>query len=237
MKYKNTLKGKFIERINRFICYCYIGSEKHKVYVPNTGRCRELLLKDADVVLSENNDPSRKTKYTLLSVYKEGSLINIDSQAPNKVVYDALVDKKIFTDINFTLISREKTYADSRFDIYYEGFREENFVKGFIEIKGVTLFENSVAYFPDAPTLRGLKHLKELICAGKDSYESNILFLIQKQGSRYFLPNYKMQPEFARYLYKAQRQGVNIKAYDAIVKEDEITLNSEIPIGDLKQFK
>ncbi len=237
MKYENTLKGNFIERINRFICYCDIYGEKHKVYVPNTGRCKELLIDGANVVLSENNDPNRKTKYTLLSVYKDCSLINIDSQAPNKIVYDALVDGKIFKEVDFTLISREKTYSESRFDIYYEGFRNKKPVKGFMEIKGVTLFENDIAYFPDAPTLRGLKHIKELTSALKDDYEASIIFLIQKQGSKYFLPNYKMQPEFAQYLYKAQTQGVNVKSYDTIVTENEITLNSEILIGNLEQFK
>ncbi|CDZ75144.1 Sugar fermentation stimulation protein [Peptoniphilus sp. ING2-D1G] len=237
MKYENTLNGKFIERTNRFICYCDINGEKNKVYVPNTGRCKEILVEGADVVLSESKDSHRKTKYTLLSVYTNGGLINIDSQAPNKIVYDAIIERKIFKDVELTIISKEKSYLDSRFDIYYEGLRKEKLIKGFIEIKGVTLFENNIAYFPDAPTLRGLKHIKELITALKEGYESNIVLLIQKQGSKYFLPNYKMQPEFAKYLYKAQTQGVNIKAYDTLVTENEITLNSEIPIGDLKQFK
>lgn len=236
MKYKNILKAKFIKRENRFISYCLIDNKEVKVYVPNTGRCKELLYKGVDVILSYNNNPKRTTKYTLLSVYKESRLINIDSQAPNTIVFEALENNKIFKDINFTKLIREKTFKNSRFDIYYEGYRNKKFVKGFIEVKGVTLEVDNVAYFPDAPTLRGLKHIKELIDCLNCGYEANIIFLIQMENINYFLPNASMQAEFAAELNNAQTKGIKILSYESQVKKDEIYLNKKVPIGDLSKF-
>ena len=149
MNYKTVVKSKFIERPNRFIAYCEINGTTEKVHVKNTGRCRELLIPGYDVYLEESDNPNRKTKYSLIAVKKGSRLINMDSQVPNKVVYEALVDKKIILpglNEEITYIKPEKTYKNSRFDIYLETENQ----KVFIEIKGATLEENDVVMFPDA---------------------------------------------------------------------------------------
>lgn len=230
MKYENTLEATFINRENRFISTVEIEKEIHKAYVPNTGRCKELLIPGVKVILTKSNDPKRATKYSLVSVYKNNSLINIDSQAPNKIVLEALKSGKILKDVELTSIIPEKTYGQSRFDIYYEGIRNNNLVKGFIEVKGVTLEIDNIAYFPDAPTLRGLKHLKELQEAHNNGFEANVLFLVQMENIKHFSPNRIMQEEFANTLFEISNNGVNIHCYDTTNTENEIILNKKIPI-------
>ena len=162
MNYKKVIKAKFIERPNRFIAYCKINETIEKVHVKNTGRCRELLIPNCTVYLEESDNANRKTKYSLIAVQKGNRLINMDSQVPNKVVQEALINKTIVLpglDEEISFIKPEKTYGNSRFDIYLE---TEN-KKAFIEIKGVTLEEDGVVLFPDAKTERGVKHIKELI--------------------------------------------------------------------------
>ena len=151
MKYKNIVKGKFLERPNRFISYCEIDNNIEKVHVKNTGKCKELLIPNCVVYLEESDNPNRKTKYSLISVQKNDRLINMDSQVPNKVVYEGLINNKIVLpglDEEIIHIKPEKTYENSRFDIYLE---TEN-KKVFIEVKGVTLEENDIVMFPDAKT-------------------------------------------------------------------------------------
>jgi sugar fermentation stimulation protein len=155
MKYKNTRRAKFLDRPNRFIANVELDGQKEIVHVKNTGRCKEIFVEGTTVILEEATNPNRKTKYSLIGGYKDGLLINTDSQVPNAVVYDALQENSIIEVKNVTYVKREVTFGNSRFDIYFE---KEN-IKGFIEVKGVTLEYDGVCMFPDAPTERGTKHI------------------------------------------------------------------------------
>lgn len=224
MKYERIQVGRFIERPNRFIAYIDIDGAKETVHVKNTGRCAELLKPGATVYVQKSDNPERKTQWDLIGVEKGNRLVNMDSQIPNAVVKEWLEEGNLF-DLPLK-IQPETTYSKSRFDLYVEAGNR----KVFIEVKGVTLEENGVARFPDAPTERGVKHVEELIKALKDGYESYIIFVIQMNGVRYFTPNIDTHPEFAEALRKAKKAGVKILAYDCDVKEDEIRLNSSIPV-------
>ena len=224
MKYERIQVGRFIERPNRFIAYVEINGLKETVHVKNTGRCAELLKPGATVYVQKSDNLERKTQWDLIGVEKGERLINMDSQIPNTVVKEWLEEGNLF-DIPVSIYP-ETTYGKSRFDLYVEvGER-----KVFIEVKGVTLEEDGVARFPDAPTERGVKHVEELTKALKDGYESYILFVIQMKGIRYFTPNIHTHPEFAEALKKAKKAGVKILAYDCEVKEDEIRLSSSVPV-------
>lgn len=237
MRYKNIIEAKFIKRPNRFIAYCEVENTEEKVHVPNTGRCKELFTDGAKVILSKADENSkRKTKYSLVSVYKGNRLINIDSQSPNAIVEEGLKNGYIFKDYNFTEIKREKKYGNSRFDIYYEREEKGETIKGFIEVKGVTLERDNICLFPDAPTERGLKHILELVTAHKDGFEANILFLIQMENVCEFTPNYEMQPEFAEALAICESEGVKIHAFSCTVKPDEVVVSKPVKIVDLKKF-
>ena len=167
MKYNKMIKAKFIERPNRFVAYCDINGEVEKIHVKNTGKCKELLVPGYEVYLEESNNPARSTKYSLIAVKKGDRLINMDSQVTNKIVYESLEDKSLILpgfDEDITLIKPEKTYGNSRFDVYIEGKTK----KAFIEVKGCTLEIDGVVKFPDAKTERGVKHVKELIKAREE---------------------------------------------------------------------
>lgn len=228
MIYNNIVKALFKNRPNRFIAECDINNENVIVHVKNTGRCRELLVKDTEVYLEYFPDTERKTKYDLITVNKMGRLINMDSSAPNKAVYEALQTGKDILHINepLTYIKMEQKYKQSRFDVYAE--TKNN--KIFAEIKGVTLEENNIVMFPDAPTERGVKHIMELIDAKGNGYNTYIIFVIQMQNPAYFTPNYKTHAEFGKALQYAQSKGVNILAYDCIITENSIDLNNQIDI-------
>jgi len=178
MKYGKIVHGCFDKRVNRFIAEVFIDGIKKRVHVKNTGRCKELLLPGVDLLLEYSDSPNRKTKYSLIAVNKNGNWVNIDSQAPNAVAYEALKSGKIARFKEIDLLRREVTYGNSRFDIYFERGKE----KGFIEVKGVTLEEDGIAMFPDAPTTRGTKHVLELIKAIDEGYTAAILFIIQTKG-------------------------------------------------------
>ncbi len=228
MKYNNIIKAVFNDRPNRFIANCIVNNENVVVHVKNTGRCKELLIKNNDVYLEYFENTTRKTKYDLITVNKNGRLINMDSQVPNKVVYEALKSDKNILELNkpLNLIKTEKTYKNSRFDLYAEN--DDN--KIFIEVKGVTLEENNTALFPDAPTNRGIKHIMELIDALENGYKTYIIFVIQMERVDYFTPNSKTHKEFADALKKAAEKGVNILAYDCIVTSDLIELNNRVEV-------
>ena len=229
MNYKKIVQATFIERPNRFIAYCKINETIEKVHVKNTGRCRELLIPNCTVYLEESDNPSRKTKYSLIAVQKGNRLINMDSQVPNKVVQEALVNKTIILpglDEEITFIKPEKTYGNSRFDIYLETKNK----KAFIEIKGVTLEEDGVVLFPDAKTERGVKHIKELIEAKKDGYHSYVVFVVQMKDVKYFTPNIKMHKELGDALIEAQNAGVNVLAYDCEVTPNSIEIKDEVNV-------
>jgi sugar fermentation stimulation protein A len=219
MKYKNIKKAKFIERPNRFIAYASLDGEQVVCHVKNTGRCRELLIPGVDVVLEKSENTERKTPFDLVAVYKNGILINMDSQAPNAVFGEWLKKTDFFGEI--TLIRPEFKYKNSRFDFYLEAGER----KIFAEVKGVTLEEEGVVMFPDAPTERGVKHLKELCEAVAEGYEAYVFFIIQMEKCKYFTPNVRTHKEFADTLRHAAENGVTVKAVCCNVTEDSLEIS------------
>ena len=233
MQYEKIVEGKFINRPNRFIAEVEIDGVVERVHVRNTGRCKELLLPGATVLLEDcRGVPNRKTAYSLVSVYKGSTLINMDSQIPNDVVYRALVDDKVESKSGLDYVKREVTYENSRFDIYYE----RGDVKGFIEVKGVTLEGDGIARFPDAPTTRGTKHINELVRAASEGYEASIFFLIQMDGVHEFKLNWETDPVFSETVLNASVNGVNILVYDSVVCETGISIGSPVPY-DLSDYR
>ena len=226
MKYKNIKEAKFISRPNRFIAWVEVDGQEEKVHVKNTGRCKELLVKGARVLLEESDNKDRKTRYSLVAVYKGDMLVNMDSQIPNSAAFEAVSEGKIEEIGKPDFLKREVTYSKSRFDLYYE----KDGRKGFVEVKGVTLERDGVVLFPDAPTERGARHIRELIKAKEEGYEANILFVIQMKGMKYFTPNAETDPDFAQALKDAYNAGVRILAYDCIVKEDEMVIDEKIEV-------
>lgn len=228
MKYKKVIQGRFLSRPNRFIAYVEIDGALEKVHVKNTGRCKELLIPGAEVYLSVADKIDRKTKYDLIAVKKiVGSasvLINMDSQIPNDLVEEWLQTSGIFS--SEAMIRREVTFGSSRFDFFVsDGNR-----KAFLEVKGVTLEKNGIALFPDAPTERGVKHVRELIHAVECGYEAYVLFVIQMKGVQTFIPNKKTHLEFANTLKIAERSGVKIVAMDCFVSADSIFIDSSVAV-------
>lgn len=218
MKYREVVEGVFHSRPNRFIAMVWVDGKLETVHVKNTGRCRELLLPNAKVILEVCNQPSRKTKYDLIAVYKEGfGLINMDSQAPNKVVAEWLKKQ------DYTYIKPEFTYGDSRIDFYMEKGEE----KYLMEVKGCTLEVDGIGYFPDAPTLRGIKHLKELQKAAKIGYHCMVAFVIQMEGVTEVRANVETHKEFGVALDEAKRAGVIVKFLQCKVTEDSLEILSE----------
>ncbi len=226
LKYNNVVEAIFINRPNRFIANVLINDKIEKVHVKNTGRCKEILRKGTKVYLEKSNNPNRKTKYSLISAHKGDLLINIDSQVPNDVVYSSILSNKIPEISNVDLLKREVNYKNSRFDLYFE----KNNIKGFIEVKGVTLEIDGISLFPDAPTKRGTKHIYEIISSIKEGYNSYIFFLIQMPDIKYFKPNTAMDKEFSDALLLAKEKGVNLLAYNSIVEPDKISLGERIKL-------
>lgn len=222
MKYKNTVKGRFISRPNRFIAYVEIDGRETLCHVKNTGRCKELLVKGATVILEKSDNPLRKTQYDLIAVYKGKELINMDSQAPNKVVGEWIESRGYFGKPQ--VIKSECAYKSSRFDFYVEAGER----KIFAEVKGVTLEKDGVVMFPDAPTQRGVKHLTELADAVKNGFEAYVLFVIQMKNCKYFTPNKETHPEFAQALERVSEQGVKVIALNCKVTEASLTVDSLI---------
>ena len=231
MQYKNIFEGVFRSRPNRFIAYIDVNGQVEKCHVKNTGRCKELLLDGVPVYVEESDQPNRKTKYSLVTVTKGERLINIDSQAPNKVVFEWLKSETLIK--NIIKINPEYTYGDSRVDFYVEA-REvdgsDKVRKILIEVKGVTLEEEGVVRFPDAPTQRGVKHIKELERALQEGYESIVFFVVQMKNVLYFEPNTRTHPEFAECLSKAKKAGVQILAYDCEVTIDGLTIGEAVEV-------
>lgn len=227
MIYKQMVEGRFIKRINRFIAEVEIDNTIEKVHVKNTGRCKELFIEGQTIYLEPASNPDRKTKFSLISIYKGDVLINIDSQVPNRVIYDALKEGRIEGFEDMIELKREVTYENSRFDLY---FKRKNGQEGFIEVKGVTLEVDGVAIFPDAPTTRGTKHVNELIKAYNEGYESYVIFLIQLKPIKYFRPNSITDPNFSSSLKKAYENGVKILAFDAHITDTTIDIGSPCPV-------
>lgn len=224
MKYTNIHPAIFKSRPNRFIAYVDIDGTSVVTHVKNTGRCRELLVPEARVLLEESDNPQRKTKYDLVSVYKGDRLINMDSQAPNRLFGEWITAGNLFT--NCTLIKPETTFQNSRFDFYVEADGK----KHFIEVKGVTLEKDNIALFPDAPTDRGVKHLNELIAAKEAGFCTWVVFVIQMKGITRFSPNDETHPAFGEALRQAEKAGVRILALDCQVSPGVVNINSSVPV-------
>ena len=203
------VKGIFKNRPNRFIAEVEVDGNLEIAHVPNTGRCKELLVEEAVVWLEPSDNPNRKTKFSLRFVENKGVLVSLYSQQANSIVYDAIVDGKIKELLNYSLHQREKTVDNSRIDIYLSNENEECYV----EVKGVTLIVDGEARFPDAPTERGAKHLKELIKLKKQGNRCVVFFLIQHPAGKFFRPNWDNDPVFSETLNEAYRQGVEILVY------------------------
>lgn len=229
MEYKKIVQGEFVSRPNRFIAFVKIRDRVETVHVKNTGRCKELLVPGATVFLSVSDNQNRKTKYDLIGVIKESGaasiMINMDSQIPNDVASEWIVNSGLFSDD--AVVKREVTFGSSRFDL----FVQDGGRKAFIEVKGVTLEKDGVALFPDAPTERGVKHVLELIRAKEQGFEAYVLFVIQMDGVRTFRPNEKMHPNFANALRLAREKGVVILAMDCDVKSNSICIKSPVSVS------
>lgn len=229
MTYEYVVKATFISRPNRFIARVLVDGTEETVHVKNTGRCRELLIPGCTVYLAGADNPNRKTKYDLIAAEKERQgraplLINMDSQAPNEVVSEWLARCGLFGEQ--ATIRREVTYGESRFDFYVEdGAR-----KAYLEVKGVTLEQDGVALFPDAPTERGVKHLHELCRAIDNGYECYLLLVIQMKDVRLFRPNVATHPAFGEALQGAAERGVHILAMDCIVTPDSMVIDKPVAV-------
>ena len=232
MRYERIRKAVFIDRPNRFIAHVEMEGSRETVHVKNTGRCAELLVPGSTVYVQESANPERKTKWDLIAVEKAVEnagvngrrMINMDSQIPNRVVEEWIREGNLFPDVG--LIRPETTYGSSRFDLYVEAGGK----KIFIEVKGVTLEEDGVCRFPDAPSDRAVKHVEELIRAKKDGYEAYVFFVIQMKDVRYFTPNTDTHPAFAEALKGAAEAGVKILAYDCEVTPESIAVRNPVDV-------
>ncbi len=224
MKYRKIVEAKFIERHNRFVASVELEGKTVQCHVKNTGRCKELLIPGAKAFLEEGDNPLRKYLYSLIAVEKGERLVNIDSSAPNKAALEWLQKGEYFK--NITYIKPECTYGKSRFDFYFEYDGK----KAFMEVKGVTLENEGVVSFPDAPTERGRKHVNELAKSMEEGFEAYILFVVQMKGVSCFTPNVSNDPEFSHALKIAYDKGVRVLCFDCEVTEDSMELRDEVSV-------
>ena len=224
MTYNDIHEGIFLSRPNRFVALVDIDGQTERCHVKNTGRCRELLVPGTRVYVNHSENPNRATRYDLVAVWKGTRLINMDSQAPNKVFYEYLQSGRYMAGLDF--IRAEVRYGSSRFDFYMEAGPR----KIFLEVKGVTLEEHGAALFPDAPTLRGVRHLNELAACLRDGYEAHMVFVVQMDGIRYVAPNNETHPAFGTALAAAHDAGVTVAALDCIVTPDSLRIGHPLPV-------
>lgn len=224
MKYQNITEGRFLSRPNRFIANIEIGGKTEVCHVKNTGRLGELLVKGARVIVQDCKSSMRKTRYDLIAVYKGDKLFNIDSQAPNKVFGEWVKTSGYFGKLKS--IKAEQKFQSSRFDFLLE--TEERRI--YVEVKGVTLEQSGIVLFPDAPTERGVKHIKELQNAVAEGFGAAICFVVKLDGAKCFKPNKKTHPEFCEALKAAQKSGVDILCVDCKVKPDSLEVKGFVPI-------
>ncbi|MBE6563952.1 MAG: DNA/RNA nuclease SfsA [Ruminococcaceae bacterium] len=229
MRYASVIKGRFLARPNRFLARVDIDGKEETVHVKNTGRCGELLLPGSVVWLSDSGNAARKTRYDLIAVEKQterGSLlVNIDSQAPNEAAAEWLLSSGLFS--QKASARREVQKGSSRFDLAVD----DGGSISYIEVKGVTLERDGVALFPDAPTERGVKHVKELIECVKEGFGAYLLFVVQMKGVHTFSPNDETHKAFADVLREAKASGVMILAYDCLVTPDSMALDAPVPLS------
>ena len=218
MRYHRVVSARFIDRPNRFIAHVELNGQVETVHVKNTGRCRELLLPGSEVWLAAGENPGRKTRYDLVAVRKQGGLlVNIDSQAPNCVVKEWLQRQ------DFDEIRPETVYGASRVDFLMRR-GEERFL---LEVKGCTLERQGIGYFPDAPTSRGTKHFRKLICAAQEGYRAAAAFVIQMEGITEVLPNRETDPVFANTLEEAEAAGVQVLCLPCRVWPDGLEIAAD----------
>lgn len=225
MQYQHVKEGRFLSRPNRFVARVLLDGAEEVVHVKNTGRCRELLLPGARVYLALGDNPQRKTRYDLIAVEKGPLLVNMDSQATNRV-FGEWAGAGHFR-AGLTLLRPETVWGNSRFDFYWE---DTSGRRGFVEVKGVTLEEKGHARFPDAPTLRGVKHLEELARCRAEGYEAAVCFVLQMGGMKDFAPNDVTHPAFRDALRRAAAGGVNVLAMECAVTPDSLTITRPVPV-------
>lgn len=224
LTYPNITFGKFLSRPNRFVAEVELGGQPVTVHVKNTGRCKELLVPGATVWLTKSDNPNRKTAYDLIGVQKGDRAINMDSQAPNHLFREWALAGHFVPGL--TLLKGEKKHGDSRFDFYWEAGDR----KGFVEVKGVTLEVDDHAYFPDAPTERGIKHLRGLAHCLTEGYEAAVCFVIQMEDIHAFSPNDVTHPAFGQALREARAAGVQILAMECEVAPGIVTITKPVEV-------
>lgn len=223
MKYANMVPGTFLSRPNRFIAHVLLDGQEEVVHVKNTGRCRELLISGTEVWCQRASNPARKTRYDLIAVRKGHRLINMDSQAPNRAAEEWLLAGGLG---EIEGLHPETVHGDSRFDFsFYRDGRQ-----CFLEVKGVTLEQDGICAFPDAPTERGTKHLRGLAAAVREGYGAYVLFVIQMTDVRWLHPNGDTDPQFAAALREAAREGVTVLAMDCDVTPEEMRIRKNVPV-------
>lgn len=222
MRYGAVCSARFLERPNRFVAYVEIEGRRQICHVKNTGRCRELLLPGAEVYIEAADRPNRKTPYDLIAVRKGDRLINMDAQAPNRIFAEWA--REHWPGIE--QLRAESVYGSSRFDFRLETRTGTTFV----EVKGVTLEENGYARFPDAPTERGVKHIRELQRAAAEGYGAVLFFVVQMEGIHSVAPNDQTHPAFGKALREAAANGVKVLAYDCRVQPDWVELKDRVPV-------
>ena len=224
MKYENIKEAVFVDRPNRFIANVLIDGKPEVCHVKNTGRCKELLLPGAEIYIQHSSSPGRKTQWDLIAVQKGDRLVNMDASAPNAVFKEWLQSGGMgFVP---SRIKPEYTHGDSRFDFYFE----HGSVRAFAEIKGVTLEKDNVVSFPDAPTLRGIKHLRGLMCCVAEGYDAYVVFIVQMKQVDHFEPAWDKHPQFGEVLREAANAGVKILAFDCDVTPDSLTVAEAVPV-------
>lgn len=223
MKYQNVVSGTFFSRPNRFVAVVDVAGKPQICHVKNTGRCRELLVKGCTVYLEKSDNPNRKTLYDLIAVERGNRLINMDAQAPNHV-FGEWAAENFCTGIKS--IRPEYVYGASRLDFCLETERGLHLV----EVKGVTLERDGLVYFPDAPTERGVRHIRELQRAVKEGLDATLFFVIQMEGVDGMLPNDATHPAFGAALREAAADGVGVEAWDCVVTSETILLKSRVPV-------
>lgn len=223
MRYDDMVPGIFLERPNRFIAHVEIGGQEEIVHVKNTGRCRELLRPGVQVWCQRSHNPARKTKFDLITVKKGDRLVNMDAQAPNAAAGEWLKAGGLGP---ISDLKAESVHGNSRFDFSFT----RDGIPCFLEVKGVTLESDGVCSFPDAPTQRGTKHLRELTQLAQAEYDTYVLFVIQMENVKFFHPNDQTDPDFAQALRQAWQAGVHILAMDCVVTEDSMLIRNPVKI-------
>lgn len=226
MQYENLAEGVLIERKNRFVAEIEVNGVRTFAHVPNTGRCKEIFLPGAKIIVSRSSNTKRKYAYTLLMVYKNNMLIHIDSAGANRLVEEALAEHRIKGLEDVSEVAREQRFGNSRLDFRFRKGQKTCYM----EVKGVTLEENGVAKFPDAPTVRGARHLTELVEARAAGFNAYVLFVIQMKGVTSFTPFLERDLTFTKNLIAAHRAGVKVMAYDSLVTPENIALDQEVDI-------